>query len=113
MRPRGDLPAQSSTTNSRSAVVGKGEVLAFYVGGAVDEYKLLHWSECLAPLIRRLTEQALRRYWVLNLCQPGWSFDAVLDGPGNTGRRHRTHPFPFGSLEIVLAVARPNQNGEA
>ena len=48
MRPRGDLSAQSSTTNSRSAVVGKGEVLAFYVGDVVGEYKLLHWSECLA-----------------------------------------------------------------
>ena len=85
VRPRGDLSAQSSTTNSRSAVVEKGEVLAFYVGDVVGEYKLLHWSECLAACsLYSEAERALRRYWVLTLCQPGWLFDAVLDGPGNT-----------------------------
>ena len=69
MRPRGDLPAQSSTTNSRSAVVGKGEVLAFYVGDVVGEYKLLHWSECLAACsLYSEAERALRRYCVLALC---------------------------------------------
>ena len=81
---RGPLSsAQSSTTNSRSAVVGKGEVLAFYVGDVVGEYKLLHWSECLAACsLYSEAERALRRYWVLTLCQPGWLFDAVLDSPG-------------------------------
>ena len=65
MRPHGDLSARSSTTNSRSAVVGKCEVLAFYVGGAVDEYKLLHWVNAEAcPLIRRLSEPCAGFYWV-------------------------------------------------
>ena len=58
VRPRGDRNGGcASTSNSRSAVVGKGEVLAFYVGGVVDEYKLLHWVNAEAcPFIRRLSE---------------------------------------------------------
>ena len=66
MRPRGDLHGgYASTTNSRSAVVGKCEVLAFYVGGAVDEYKLLHWVNAEAcPLIRRLSEPCAGFCWI-------------------------------------------------
>ena len=45
-------------------------------------------------------ERALRRYWVLTLCQPGWLFDAVLDGPGNTPNA------PFRDLVICSFSAK-------